>query len=384
MPWMVDKRLLGPEQMEVLDAINRDSGKSWIRGFAGSGKSVVLVHSLIESLIRNPKLNVCVVVFTHALKNMLSSGLPDNLKHIPVMTYFDFKNRNQHYDIVFVDEIQDLEPEILSLIAALSDRVIVAGDEEQSIYENRVSPVDIDRILSPRSFNLSFVYRLTERLRNIVSTILPGARIRAARMGRLTTEVNITLGNASNEFTEIEWVWKEALRRSRPGFPTAVLVPSQSRVMNFISAVCLMNKRAAPEFLLNRYNKPNYDLVNDELELGNLELRYLGGSYGDLDESETRRLVYILTYHSAKGLDFENVFLPYLSISQSIWRNDEMERRLFFVACTRCRVNLFITYSGLRPHKLVAGLPQNLLDKLSIDVTESSNGGNGDEFDGIF
>ena len=58
-----------------------------------------------------------------------------------------------------------------------------------------------------------------------------------------------------------------------------------------------------------------------------------------------------MTYHSAKGMDFDNVFLPFLSDDISISRRDE--ETLFMVAITRSKMNLFITYSGYL-HRLVS------------------------------
>ncbi|MFT4757459.1 MAG: superfamily I DNA/RNA helicase, partial [Vicingaceae bacterium] len=56
----------------------------------------------------------------------------------------------------------------------------------------------------------------------------------------------------------------------------------------------------------------------------------------------------LMTYHSAKGLDFDNVFLPFLSDDTSISRRDA--ETLFMVAITRSKMNLFITYSGFLNH----------------------------------
>ena len=79
-----------------------------------------------------------------------------------------------------------------------------------------------------------------------------------------------------------------------------------------------------------------------------------------------------MTYHSAKGLDFETVFLPGLDSGISIFNNDDedLERRLFYVASTRSRRNLFISYSGNDPHRFVAQMPNDLLVKISINSVQ--------------
>jgi superfamily I DNA/RNA helicase len=81
-----------------------------------------------------------------------------------------------------------------------------------------------------------------------------------------------------------------------------------------------------------------------------------------------------MTYHSSKGLDFETVFIPGLDENYTIFnRNDEaMDRRLFYVAATRSRRNLFISYTGTTPHPFVANMPQDLLDKMVISSASTA------------
>ena len=66
------------------------------------------------------------------------------------------------------------------------------------------------------------------------------------------------------------------------------------------------------------------------------------------------------TYHSSKGLDFPNVFLPHLtsttSLEPMVGAKDEEERRLFFVAVTRARQRLYLSYHGT-PHRFLDEIP---------------------------
>lgn len=50
----------------------------------------------------------------------------------------------------------------------------------------------------------------------------------------------------------------------------------------------------------------------------------------------------ILDYYSAKGSEFDNVFIPFASRSKVRKWND------FFVACTRSSRSLYISYSGIK------------------------------------
>jgi DNA helicase-2/ATP-dependent DNA helicase PcrA len=76
-------------------------------------------------------------------------------------------------------------------------------------------------------------------------------------------------------------------------------------------------------------------------------------------------MVYLMTYHSAKGLDFANVFLPHLTadVSLEAMKNasDNQERRLFFVATTRARERLYLSYHN-ESHRFIGDIPKNLLE----------------------
>jgi hypothetical protein len=377
MNWMVTINKLDPEQRVVLDNLLKVKNSHWIRGFAGSGKSILLIHSLRETLVTNPQATACVVAFTHSLKDMLQSGLPDNSRHIPVMTYHEFKSIPRRYDYIFVDEVQDLEPNILTLLQSSCSKLIMAGDEEQSIYEQRVSPEFIEASTNPSIHSLSIVHRLTEKLRKIVATILPKSKVHSARQGKPTADVKITLANASKQEDEMRWVWQNAQRFTRAGDPVCVLFSKHRLVQDFITFVCNETRVGTPSFK-NERGQRDYEACNQHLASKGVILRYLGNSHGSLIESDRERIVYVMTYHSSKGLDFETVFLPGLDENVSIFnRHDEpMERRLFYVAATRSRRNMFISYTGHRPHPFVASMPHDLLEKMPISGASAAGATN--------
>jgi superfamily I DNA/RNA helicase len=72
-----------------------------------------------------------------------------------------------------------------------------------------------------------------------------------------------------------------------------------------------------------------------------------------------------MTYHSSKGLDFDVVHMPGLVAGMQIIParalNDapDLDRTLFFVAMTRSRERLVMSYSGDRAHPFVEGFPRD-------------------------
>jgi len=367
MQWMVPERRLDEYQLEVLRNCGVLKGQNqWIQGFAGSGKSVLLMHAVQRIVASHSESKICIVVYTHALRQLLSSGLSERHKHIPVMTYHEFLyGQTPHvepFDILVIDEVQDIPEQELRRLQARATRVIVAGDMDQSIYQHVGRQADPLAILTPNVYKLTTIHRLTKRLIDIVRTILPGSPIEGARTGRMQ-EVQVTLAKADSFDQEAAWVWEQCRRYSKQGEPSAVLFPLHFGVQKFINAVARLE--GSPIFDFSRTGDKrgaDYNEVNARLTKEGVALRFVGNGFGDLEESDIRPLTYVMTYHSSKGLDFNTVFLPGLNRDMTIWRdNEDIARRLFFVATTRSRRNLFMSHSSDTPHRYVQAMPQNLL-----------------------
>lgn len=71
--------------------------------------------------------------------------------------------------------------------------------------------------------------------------------------------------------------------------------------------------------------------------------------------SDTSNNVRVLTAHGSKGLEFDNVFVA--GVTSTIFPNSrtdiEEERRLFYVAMTRAKSNLFLSYDSEHPSKFI-------------------------------
>lgn len=69
------------------------------------------------------------------------------------------------------------------------------------------------------------------------------------------------------------------------------------------------------------------------------------------------KTVYLTTFHAAKGLEFDNVFVPFLAddklpdpdtVANAVSEEDAYvdEIKLLYVATTRSKYGLYMTYSG--------------------------------------
>jgi hypothetical protein len=364
MQWMVPERRLDESQLAILRECGSLRGDNdWIQGFAGSGKTVLLVHLVRRILAQHSGASLCVATYTHALKDLIGTGFEDEFRdHVPVLTYHQFLNDSRRYDVVLLDEVQDIPQADLMRIRQLAGRLVVAGDTDQSIYERGSGAQELERILAPRTHPLAVIHRLTQRIKDLVRTILPHSLIESAPTGRMQ-DVQVILAKAESANQETGWVWGQCKRYAKQGNPVVVLLPTHKRIQHFMRGVCALEGKDAPMFPLRQPQGKgvDYEPANQFLKTESVPLRYLGNSFGSLLDSDHRPLTYVMTYHSAKGLDFETVMIPELNEGTWFWKDEDIARRLFFVACSRSRKNLFLSYSASRPHEYVQSMPQELL-----------------------
>ncbi len=113
--------------------------------------------------------------------------------------------------------------------------------------------------------------------------------------------------------------------------------------------------------------------------------------YTDADEyKETEDKITLMTLHSAKGLEFDSVYLVGLEeglfpLSRAIQEPKELEeeRRLFYVGATRARKNLYLSWATDRnrfgqgssiPSRFLKELPPALVEVIDSSRRRSGNG----------
>jgi len=364
---MITEDRLGPEQREVIEGIAKINNKPiWIQGHAGSGKSVLLLHSLADFLILNPESRVCVVVFTRALVDLLKTGLIQIPKLsgfiIPVYTIYDLKNQidggQPRYNAIFCDEVQDLPLEFINSMKLFSDKLIIAGDAGQSIYSNvpvwNTSPASFNEIKSnifPTEKKLGVIYRLTESVLNILKRVFPSMLDDMPNIAKQDTEVVLFEFNGTESKNEIEYCWEEIkmATQNRENEISAVLLWGQDAILSFVNKILLIEGFEPWIRVNDGYGRPNYNILNFYLNSKGIPIMYVGNKYGSLLMADQNNKVIIMTYHSVKGLDFDYVFLPMVNTNMTIIAK---EKELLLVALSRSKAGLFISYTGSLYHGL--------------------------------
>lgn len=97
--------------------------------------------------------------------------------------------------------------------------------------------------------------------------------------------------------------------------------------------------------------------------------------YSDQDEiSEDIDAIRLMTIHASKGLEFDYVFI--VGLEQGLFpsesfdtnKDDEEERRLFYVALTRACKKIYLSYAGMR--KLYGSLMVNTPSEFLLDIAD--------------
>jgi superfamily I DNA/RNA helicase len=368
MAWMIREDQLDTDQREFVNIESKKAGNIWVKGFAGSGKSVLLIHSLKNIIQKEPNAKVAVVVYTHSLIDMFKTGMQElNLpSSIPVMTYIEFVDKNsQNFDYIFCDEVQDLPSRVLYAMNNRARKVIVAGDSNQSIYDKDprwnepvVNPNQVGDIINARAFQLNVIHRMTRSIISAVQKILPSMNIWGAKRDLTKQDVNIRLCEASSEQEEVKYIYQEALKGSNVGDSSVILFPKNELIIKFANLVLSANGKQQWNETKNQWGKPDYGSLNRHFKTNGIKLQFIGSGYGALKDAERNKEAILMTYHSSKGLDFDNVFLPFLNTHFSIRSN---AATLFMVAMTRSRKNLYLTYFGYT---------HDLVDKFKSECTE--------------
>ena len=242
-------------------------------------------------------------------------------------------------DYIIVDEIQDFEEEeIQEFITATKKHFFFFGDTAQSIYEdfkNTVAVEDIGYLLprgeKPKDFGLYRNYRLPIPVAKFVQYVgvdLQPFEVSTYKSPEKVVPRVLKYSSVKEQLTAI----KDIIRK-RDLTDVAILFPRSEMVRD-------------AEGIFNELN------LNVESRYNNKEDWH--NSKDTLNFSTTNPK--IMTYHSAKGLQFETIFLPQLESFNDFGIGHQ---KSLYVAMTRTYRNLYIMYSGILPH-LLAIIPTSL------------------------
>jgi DNA helicase-2/ATP-dependent DNA helicase PcrA len=166
----------------------------------------------------------------------------------------------------------------------------------------------------------------------------------------------------AGELTKVQ-LFEEAIEELSRA--TDALIPSE-----FVKLV--VEKSGMRRVLYDEGNEEDRERFQNVEELASVAVRYdtvpgkegiaafladaaLAGDQDELDQGEQAKVT-LMTVHAAKGLEFDTVFVsgmeeglfPHEGMGSDTDRDEEEERRLFYVAMTRAKQRLFLTFARIR------------------------------------
>lgn len=362
MKWLPAENELGREQNNFLsEVINAEQNEN-IAGFPGSGKTVVLLYSIVNLRRKDNNSKILIVEFTHALIKMLQAAIDElskepnyqklHLSDIDICTYYDFaKHTNTQYDCIICDEVQDVPTIVVQYMKQRAKRVIVGGDSNQSIYTKdpkwQMAPctsVELDALLYPNKTNLTVIYRLTKRIISAINSFLPSMKILEGKASMVKTNVQIRLWKSVDKQQETKHIMDEAVSRINNNDTVGILVPTHNKIIAFANFALEIAKKPIWVEQKTKYGSIDFASLNKHLKENDIPMQYVANGYGNFTSDEN--MITLTTYHSSKGLDFDTVLLPFCNAFDM---PSMVTPTLFMVAMTRSRKDLFISYSSDSP-----------------------------------
>jgi len=279
-----------------------------------------------------------IIIFKIYQKYCLEKKSTKKLDFDDLITYATFfvNHTNINYKYIIIDEFQDTSLIRLNLIKEIfiktKAKIIVVGDDWQSIYA--FSGCDLNIFLNFKNIfpNVNDI-KLTNTYRNSFELIAIASHFVQKNPLQIKKEL------------------KSPKRNSTP----LVFVPYINKALTLKKLLKHLTKISTDIMILGRNNKDIFEYLDDEIKFDHETVQYNGFA------------IKYFTVHKSKGLEAEHVIILNCDnsalgfpnkiennpIIDKLIANNEMkyaeERRLFYVAITRCKENTYLVYNKNNP-----------------------------------
>lgn len=344
-----------------------------VTGGAGSGKSILALLKAKAMLNNNDR--VLYVVKTVALNTYMDAGVSAEAEREKTQTSvsnsdnriwgrlknsicsfnhcFKFvKNEDDewenlgwkkgNYDYIILDEATDLKmPEIEELIKHCT-YFVAFGDDDQQLYSFIDTRTKVSHIANKVGIgkdsidNLIYNHRLPKKMARLVVYLHP-------RIQPSTPDADNFIRRCLVEGTELPHVYQYSSENEQ--FDEIIKIVKNKN--GGLKSVGILFRDKESMKRAYRYFKENNlptSMVIDSQTIGE-----------DFDSAAPN----LMTYHGAKGLQFETVFIPNCS-------DPGYDRAPLYVALTRTYSSLYIMYTGIRPA---------FISRIPSELYETNNGG---------
>ncbi len=236
----------------------------------------------------------------------------------------------RRYNHIIVDEGQDFSPMMIkSLVSAVADggSFTFFGDVAQQIYGSRLSWRD-SGICVDRIWNFEVNYRNPSTIISFASDIMK-----------------------SHYWKQDADTIKPTMQIAKGPKPILVSFKSKQKELEWVIRRVITIGRMSSTVIICR-NRMIVDMFKSELKKNGCMATEINKETPGYAHVKT---VYLTTFHAAKGLEFDNVFIPFLTdnifpdketieSSESVEEAYADEIKLLYVAVTRSKYGLYMSY----------------------------------------
>lgn len=312
-------------------------GRGAVRPSASERKFIYSIYEAYYGKIAEKGINDVNCIYEELYRS--KEDIPDNLK----------------YDFIMIDETQDLSLNKLMLAIQLARKALTfSADKAQKIYKTGFTwkELNID-IRGQASKKLSGTHRNTYEILALAKSL---------------AEKNPDKKSNPEDYTDAEMPSRHGEKPIK--FEVSKLYDEGGKMLEIIQQI----KRVNPDesiAIIGRSRK-ELELVKKILYVKKISYDEIKGSNKDKVKILTPG-VKVVTYHSSKGLEFDNVILPYLDdgsfpflprglSSEDIEDRYNEARNLLYVGMTRAKNRLFMISVAGKGSKLLLDLDKNLYD----------------------
>lgn len=236
-----------------------------------------------------------------------------------------FKKAEDKIDYIIIDEAQDFDVNDYKtqFIPKSNKSVTLFGDSAQKIYRDRGATIDkITEALRFKRFFLKFNYRLPKSIAKLAQDVI---------IPSIDLLTDNRKDNGESDF---------------PNYPKPVITKYKSQEDELMGILNRIRIEDLDDVAILVPYEEDVKKIHTFLSKNNVQsqVHYRTGktvpfnTINTLDFSNND-LPCVLTYHAAKGTEFDNVFIPFVN------EGGLPDRNAFYVACTRSSRGLFISYT---------------------------------------
>lgn len=339
---------IGEDQLDDIQTVLATEGldrSMLVSGCAGSGKTLLALYRAKYCQGKNE--SYFLIVYTKVLKGFIQDAIRQlDLNSDRVVHFHGWKNLNDtNASYIIVDEVQDFkQSQVDQFFQSFSKSIACFGDNAQSLYSGSLG---INGILGQhrdlKAENLQKNYRFPKKIARVAKYL------QEDDVGNIYVSRCVNEGQQKPRLYKFDSVEKQVKYvaeqiHNRKLKDVGILLPTNAQVKDVLSMMDDLDMSCEA-----RYKR--YDEGGNQSEVNTL------------DFSTTNPK--IATYHSAKGCQFNDVFLPMCEDEQM----DDFFRNPLYVAFTRAINNVYVLYTyNLPSYFSIVPKDLYLVRKQDVDV----------------